>query len=152
MNFLITGNMKTFSFLITLIFLSCGTDQGEIKTYIYTVRNESGVNVIFKGYKTKIKTPPTIIQLDNNQEITKTFKDGLPPRGPYEFSHLFQSDSLIVLFNNKKKISYLWGSSCESSNARNPLNICFHSRNKIETFIFTIEDYNNAQDCNGNCD
>lgn len=65
MNFLITGNMKTFFFLFTLIFLSCGTDQGEIKTYIYTVRNESGVNVIFKGYKTKIKTPPTMLHPKN---------------------------------------------------------------------------------------
>lgn len=152
MNFLITGNMRTMLFLTILCFLSCGTDQGETKTYIYTVKNESGVSIKLKGYKNNINTAPTIIQLENNQELTKTFKDGLPPRGPYGFSDFFQSDSLIVLFNNNKKIVYLWESRCENGNDRNPLNSCFHSNNEVETFIFSVEDYENAEDCIGNCE
>lgn len=144
--------MKTILFLTILCFLSCGTDQGETKTYTYTVRNESGVSIKLKGYKSGVNTSPYIIQLENNQDLTKTFEDELPPRGPYKFSDFFQSDSLIVLFNNQKKTLYLLETRCENGNNRNPLNSCFHSINEVETFIFTQEDYGNAEDCNGNCE
>ena len=144
--------MRALLFLITLLFLSCGTDQGELKTYKYTVRNESSVSIKLRGYKTNINANPTIIQLDNNQELSKTFNDGIPPRGPYGFSDFFDSDSLVVVFDSKKYLVYLWESRCENGNERNPLNTCFHSNNEEETFIFTIEDYEDSEDCNDNCD
>ena len=144
--------MKTILCLSLSLWLLACTDMGELTVYKYTVRNESGVGIKLRGYKTNMNTNPTIIQLGNNQELSKTFKDGIPPRGPYGFSDFFDSDSLVVVFDSKKYLVYLWESRCENGNERNPLNTCFHSNNEEETFTFTVEDYENAEDCTGNCE
>lgn len=152
MNFLITGKMKALFFLISLTLLGCGTDQGELKTYKYTVRNESGVKIKLKGYKINENSAPLIIELEDNTELTKTFEDGLPPKGPYGFGDFFESDSLIVIYNSEKFESFKLETRCEIGDERNPLNTCFHSINEEETFIFTEEDYQNAEPCNGACE
>ena len=56
MNYSITGqiklgNMRTFIIVsMSILFFRCGTDQGEGKFYRYTVRNESGKDIVVKGY------------------------------------------------------------------------------------------------------
>jgi hypothetical protein len=149
--------MRTLFFLITLFFISCGTDQGETKTYTYTVRNESGVQIKILAYYTV--NPSEVLHttlLDSGEQITKNFQDGLPPRG-YDFRDFFgnlngrsaMADSIKVIYNNTKFNSFN-SKDCNGGN-RNPLNTCAYQGIE-ETFIFTIEDYDNAKDCNGNCE
>lgn len=150
--------MKTLFFLIILSFLACGTDQGITDTYIYTVRNESGVLVKVLAYNSFSSTPEEVIfttTLENEDEITKKYKDGLPPRG-YKFSDFFGksnggsvSDSIKVIYNNLKYKNF--NSKNCTGGERNPLNICAYQGTE-EIFVFTIEDYENAEDCNGNCE
>ena len=151
--------MRMLLFFITMCFVACGTDQGELKTYRYTVRNETGVQIEVKSFNTN--NPNSILSeltIDNSQEITKNYQDAIPQRG-YGFDRFFGSsngftaaDSIIIIFNSEKSKSYKLETRCEVGDERNPLNTCFHNNNEEETFIFTIEDYQNAEDCNGNCD
>lgn len=151
MNFLITGKMKIILFLFILCFLACGTDQGEIKTYTYIVRNESGVPIKVLAYNSLSITPNEIVYsttLENGNEIKKTFQDGLPSRG-YFFRNFFGNlngrgnvtDSIKIIYNNLKYKSFN-SKDCTGGN-RNPLNECLY-RNTEETFILTPEDYANA--------
>lgn len=160
MNFLITGNMRTMLFLTILCFLSCGTDQGETKTYTYTVRNESGVLIKVLAYNTLSTSPSEIIYstiLEKGNELKKTFEDGLPPRS-YNFNSFFANlngrraitDSIKVIYNNTKFKNFISEINC-SEGLRNPLNTCIYSDTE-EIFIFNVEDYENAEDCIGNCE
>lgn len=145
--------MKTVLFLISFLLLSCGTDQGSGDTYIYTVRNESGVNVKVKSYLTLYPEVNSIItNISISEEIVKKYDDGLPPSG-YSFLDFFgdnnkHRDSLVVIYDNRK-VEYFIYKGC--SNIRNPLNLCEYGGLE-EVFIFTQQDYESAQDCNGNCD
>jgi hypothetical protein len=152
--------MRTMLFLTILCFLSCGTDQGETKTYTYSARNESGVLIKILAYNSLSTTPHEIIYsttLENGNEIKKIFEDGLPPRG-YNFSAFFANlngrraitDSIKVIYNNTKYKSFISEINC-SGEFRNPLNTCIYSDSE-EIFTFTVEDYENAEDCNGNCE
>ena len=57
-------------------------------------------------------------------------------------------DSLKIVYQNNR-VSFFNTNSCED--VRNPLNVCEYG-NLEETFIFTEQDYENAEDCNGNCE
>lgn len=151
--------MKIALFLLALLFfVSCGTDQGETKTYTLVVRNESGVNVKVRAFNTFSSDKSEVIHItsfENNEEISKTYEDGLPPRG-YFYSDFFGklegtsvADSIQVIFNNERFLSYN-DKGCDAS-GRNPLDLCVYS-NVNELFIFTVKDYENAEDCNGNCE
>ena len=143
--------MKTIHFLILFLILSCGTDQGSTDTYIYTVRNESGVDIKIIGY---VPFDTFIINIKSGKEYTQIYKDGLPPRG-YSWNFFYGSsngnnaaDSIKVIYNNIKHKDF---SINNIGDERNPI----YKPNEIRTkgfFTFTMEDYENAEDCNGNCD
>lgn len=149
--------MRKIFFLIALSLLASCTDLGSTDTYTYTVRNESGVIVKVLAYNSFSSTPEEVIFttiLENGDEITKIYKDGLPPRS-YKFSDFFGksngasvSDSIKVIYNNLKYKSF--NSKNCTGGERNPLNICAYQSTE-EIFVFTVEDYENAEDCNGNC-
>jgi len=125
---------------------SCGTDQGEAKKYIYTLVNQSEKTIKIKAFKSaKPQLAPGIINLGIGEEFIKTFQDNLPPSG-YNFSKFFQGDSLEIIYNNEKRQIFKFNGS--SSNSKNPF---YHHGTEI-TFVFTVQDYQNAEDCNGNCD
>jgi len=131
---------------ITLMVFSCGTDQGEAKKYIYTLVNQSEESIKIKAFNSSNpQLLPEIINLGLEEELTKTFQDNLPPRG-YDFVEFFQGDSLEILYNNEKRQIFKFNGA--SSNDRNPF---YHHGTEI-TFIFTVQDYQNAEDCNGNCE
>lgn len=146
--------MKNLILLILSITLTgCwGTDQGEGKFYEYTIKNESGVNIAIEAYFQSFpNTPPKSIFLDNGDELTQTYQDVLPP-SPYDFGHFFgevdrRRDSIKVIYNNLK-VDFLNG---ECDNERSPLNNCIYRSTK-EIFVFTEQDFENAQPCNNNCD
>lgn len=139
--------MKNLILLILSITLTgCwGTDQGEGKFYEYTIRNESGKNIEISSYRNIYPERNTaiIIQLKNEEELKKTFQDNLPPSG-YNFGVFFNGDSLIINYNNERKQVFTF----PTENDRNPF---FYTGTDV-TYIFTEQDYENAEDCNGNCD
>lgn len=138
--------MRKIILIITLLItFSCGTDLGEGKFYNYSIRNESGKDITIYSYRTiyPIREKPIIIQLANGESLTKTYQDALPPTG-YDFGVFFEGDSIIINFNNEKKQVFTF----KTNNERNP----FWYGGISETFIFTEQDYQNAEDCNGNCD
>lgn len=147
--------MRTILFLTILCFSSCGTDQGSTDTYTYTVSNESGVDIKIIGYVTFTNVEEYVITLKDNEERTQIYKDGLPPRG-YHFRYLFGStngnydaDSIKIVYNNTKVKVY---NNDNLSDERNPLGPN-HNEGILEaTYTLTPEDYENAEDCNGNCD
>ena len=161
MNFLTIGKMRIVFFLIALsaAFISC-TELVSTDTYTYTVRNESGIEIKILAYNTLSTNPNEIIYsstLENGNEIKKTFEDGLPPKR-YNFSSFFANlngrraitDSIKVIYNNTKFKSFISEINC-SGGLRNPLNTCIYSDTE-EVFIFNVEDYENAEDCNGKCE
>ena len=148
--------MRTMLFLTILCFLSCGTDQGETNTYTYIVRNESGVDVKIVGYvRFPNQIEEYIITLNNNEERTQIYKDGLPPRG-YHFRYLFGStngnfdaNSVKIVYNNTKFKVYNNENLLEERNPLGPN----HNEGALEaTYTLTPDDYENAEDCNGNCE
>ncbi len=56
--------------------------------------------------------------------------------------------SLVVIFDMDKIVFFNY-ENCD--NNRNPLNFCEY-RGLEEAFTFTEQDYENAEDCNGNCE
>jgi hypothetical protein len=145
-------NMKSIiPFLLVLLIYSCGTDQGDTTTYEYSARNDSGTGIEVRSYISYLpEVAPIITVIPSGEEVTKTFKDGLPPSG-YSFKSFFgdnpNRDSIKVIYNNER--ASIFTDSC--TNERNPLNNCIY-RNEQEIFTFTEEDLQNASDCQGSCD
>lgn len=146
--------MRILFFLIALSFVSC-TDQGSTDTYTYTIRNESGVNVKIIGSVTFTNIEEYVITLEEGGILTKTFKDRLPPRG-YSWNSFFGSsngnsgaDSIKVIYNNVKFKDFNFDNL---SDERNPLGPNHNNGELKVTYTISQEDYENAEDCNGNCE
>lgn len=138
--------------ILLLVFVGCGTDQGEGIFYKYTVINESGKPIRVEAYDSQFPDQvPIITRLAVGEKLTKTYETGLPPSS-YGFENFFgeeqdERDSLRVIYNNSK-IEIFKGECSEQTN--NPLNFCVY--NGLETaFIFTQQDYENAEPCDGGC-
>lgn len=132
---------------------ACTPEAGEVKTYRYTVRNESGIKMRIIGYP-QYNNAPYIINLENGEERTQTYKDYLPSRG-YSWNFFYGSsngqksaDSIKVIYNTIKFKDF---SHKNYDDERNPL-FKFNVDITRGTFTFTKEDYENAEDCDGNCD
>lgn len=146
--------MRMLFFLTVVSLLVSCTEQGSTDTYTYTVSNESGVNIKIIGYVTFTNVEEFIINIENGKKHIQVYEDGLPPRG-YSWNFFYGSsngnyaaDSIKVIYNNVKYKDFSYKNI---DNERNPL----HQPNDNRTkgfFTFTIEDYENAEDCNGNCD
>ena len=151
--------------LITLFLLSsCGC--GGERIYTYTIRNESSVPIKLKGYEMRTSELKKTLVLGHEEEHTKKHIEYLPPSGGYDFYIYFNhSDSLEVIYNNKKKDVFILdevrpadslGVNLEDTlgvflNDRNPLNTLVY-RDFKETFIITEEDYESAEYCEGDCE
>lgn len=141
--------ISTICFILLFFTLACTPEAGKAKTYIYTVKNESGVKIKILGYP-KFRPNPYVISLENGEELTETYQDVLPPRG-YDFRYFFggnnfRADSLRVIYNDTKYKDYNFRNNTD---VRNP--IFNQTGNTIETHIFTEDDYINSETCNGNC-
>ena len=146
--------MKKIFLIITIVitFTSClGTDQGESKIFSYKVINASNKSITIKSfYNYNTSIDPIITNINIGEEVVKSETDYPPGYGETNFRRFFgeERDSIVIIYNSEKIESFLY--EC-SSNNRNPLNFCIYN-NLEEIFTFTQEDYNNAEDCNGNCD
>lgn len=123
--------------------------------YRKTIKNMSGVKIKIKSINTSWSTPEYIYLLNN---LDSLFLDGTYLKGPGGSEALVEvikgkyADSIIVIFNNDRKIVY---EPCS------PLGICDNPRNifdwrhvqtDISMYTFTPEDYANALLCNGSCE
>jgi len=145
-------NMKNFLMIFSFLFIlnSCGTDQGEGETYIYTLINSSGHNIKIEAFNlTSREEVSKITYLENGEEITKKFTSPAPPMQEYySYVGFFEGDSIIITYDNEKRKVFVL-ETCEGD-SRNPINICLYS-NLIETFTFSEEDFENAAPCDGDC-
>lgn len=130
---------------LLLIFNSCGTDQ-DYKNYKFTLINLSGYNIKIDAYSPDRKNINTI-EIRNQEEITKKFKAYMGDI--YTYLDFFEGYSIVVTHNNEKRRSFIQVLKCEEEE-ENPLNSCLY-RDTEEIFIFTTQDYNNAEFCNGSC-
>jgi hypothetical protein len=139
--------MRTLFFLIILSFLSCGTDQGSCTHAKFTIKNETNKQIKILAYnKIYPSISPIMTTLNINEELTKTSKVCMGD--VYSFREFFDSrDSLKVIYDTSKVQFFV--SEC-GTNEKNPLSCDYYGFEG--TFIFTEQDYENAEDCNGNCD
>lgn len=158
-----------FVIFSTILLMSC---EGDPTTYHYTLENQSGVPIQLKLYSLKKEgqiSLTTYINLDNGQKIEKRVKR-YPPSSEYNFVEFFRQregslNTIEVFYNNKKKTVFyqqrytsVIENTCEDTfgrevpcDPRNLLNT-FIYKNVNEHYIFTVEDYRQANDCNGNCE
>ena len=155
--------------LIIMFLICCGPGMVGATTYKYTVKNKSGVPIVVNSYNTSSPRPEEIVFktfLEDGQAITKTYRDVLPPQG-YTFSDFFgalegssSTDSIKVIYDGIKqkdfgefgyRKTYVDGKTVTPSK-RNPLRHIYGGGEPGITFIFTKEDYENAEDCNGSCE
>lgn len=147
---------KAIVALIAVLTYSCwGPDMGDGTLYTYTIKNESGKNITIKANRIGFpNNPPVITNLSIGEKLTKTYR-AYPPSGSYEFSDFFADentriiDTITVIYDNTKFRGFK--GVCGDGNNRNLLNPCIYNGTDV-TFIFTAQDYEDAQDCNGNCD
>lgn len=147
--------MKVLFFLIVALFWSCGPEAG-CESYKFSLQNLSGFKIKIVGYDSNNpELQPNIFIINNDETITKTYENCPPGDIPYySFSNFFKSDSIKVIFNTNKVLFFKRNIICEGGNENdmnNPLNECIY-RNENELFIFTEEDYENAEPCNGDCE
>ncbi len=164
---------------LTLLFLSVMLGVGLVScegddpiTYRYTLENQSGVSITLKPFfydDTGRTIPRKEIILRNEQKIEKKEKM-YPPSFDYNFVDFFETkegriNKLEVIYDNKKKKVFLLQRSSEKAkgmcetefgvevpcDSRNILNINIY-RNVNEHYIFTAEDYQQAEDCKGYCE
>ena len=129
------------SFLV----IGCWWTQVENKSYKYTLRNESGKDIKVSSFRTFYppRETPDITTLDNEEELIKTYEVSSQP-DIFNFISFFNGDSLIVNYNNERKQIFTF----PTENERNPF---YHTGTNV-TFVFTQQDYENAEDCNENCE
>lgn len=164
MNYLITGKIKIMKRIISIIIVvllatSC-TDQGGDRNYNYRISNNSGVVVEMIPFYDGVKDISNKVIVKNLADIKYQFTDTPPYGGGPRMEYIAFTSSKIqnnlthieVVFDNKKKVIY---QECTATNqcfnqARNIFNPVFSAK-QTELYTITPEDYQNAQDCGGNC-
>ena len=128
--------------------MACDGSDG-FDTFKYTVINESGKNIIVRSF---LSTDPNISPITTNLSIGEEITKSERSRHNYSFAEFFSDgssfrDSIVVEYENQK-IDFF---NSNDDNVRNPLNLGEYNT-LTETFIFTVNDYQNAEDCNGDCE
>jgi len=141
--------MKKLFYLIVLLGIltqSC-VDQAS-DDIVFTIFNQTNENVKVLGFNNQLdpntngKADPIIIRPNSNFKVTRV--TGLNDDIGFAFYSIQGIDSVRVIFNNEKVKVYGTGT------ALNPCDIC-DGGDDNQHFI-TEENYNTAEDCNGNCD
>jgi hypothetical protein len=147
---------KIFILLLTISIWGCGTDQGESRTYDYSVINNSGGTIEIIPYENGIKREDRKRVLVNTQKVNKQITIFPPSGGGFRMITTlfpdFVADRIDIIFAGTKKISHF---ECSPSNSCNnqPNNIFndVFSDEQTEVYAITAEDFQNATDCGGPC-
>ena len=160
-NYLPTGQIKTsmmkniFYLTILFLFTNAGcTDMSSSKNYRYTVKNDSDYNIKVLSYvSSNVNITPIATIINKGEIITKTHESHAPYNSSLNFIKFFGDydsdsyDSITITYNNERQKIF----TDQYDSNRNPLNISIY-HNLEETFVFTNEDYENAEDCGGPCE
>lgn len=160
MNYLITGKIKRVkASLIGLplctILCSC-PEMSEAKWHDYSIVNQSGQTVEMTVYVNDSRDPASKVTLLPGEKLRKVVRDD-PPYGGYSMWALFDTKKSGIktdvefVYNNQKKTVYHYCPDFICVNE--PRNIFHYTYNEEETEVYTItvQDYQNATDCGGNC-
>ncbi|WP_139959189.1 hypothetical protein [Flavicella sediminum] len=132
--------------LFLLSMLLCAVDCSDLPEHTYTLKNDSEKTIRIKSFKSDILDNE--INLEKGEIYIRKVKNQT-----VNFSNIFSStllqsiDSLVVIYDETKMNSFV----SSNEDIRNPIGH-FNRDNDIITFIFTEEDYNNAINCEGNCE
>ncbi|SFM51959.1 hypothetical protein SAMN05444143_101378 [Flavobacterium succinicans] len=149
---------KIYCIIVALFMLMGCTDQGDKITYDYSILNTSGKKIVLIPYIGGVKEVQNAITLQQNEKFNKKYIYYPPGAKGYNMSNLFSKTAIgslthvEIIFDDIKKVIY---QECTTTNqcfnqARNIFNPVF-SDEQTEVYTITPEDYQNAQDCGGNC-
>ncbi|NJB37803.1 hypothetical protein [Croceivirga sp. JEA036] len=156
--------MKYIVYLLLLILASCGP-EAEMFQRQYVIENGTGVPVELQFYRDgSLSLGFETILLQNQERIAGLELDR--SGGPWTDlsseqlldrpSASFESDSVRLIFNNEKIITYkiTYIPLTFSPTERNLLRDTDYTSIGGDKFLFTINesDFENAEDCNGNCE
>lgn len=156
-------------FLFSMTFSSCETEK---TTYRYTIENQSGVDVVLKSYLMKEDGSIFFIRYKTLAQGEK-WENVNVEKGPgssYEYRDMLSAgtnkiNTLDIIYANQKKQQYQYqmyesvtNQLCKNDygeivpcDQRNLLNRFLYN-SKEEYYTITKEDYEQAQDCAGDCD
>lgn len=147
-------NLVLTALLCTLL-CSC-PESGDVKTYEYSIVNNSSKSAVLFLYKDGNLDLSSKITLQPGQEH-RQIHESSPPAYGFSMWALFNSQNtgivtdVAVIYDNTKKTIY---HRCQEGLCMDgSKNIFGHQYNdeQTESFILTPEDYQNAIECVGNC-
>ena len=152
---------KLIIFILMPICFWCCVNE-DSKNYNYSIINNSGVTVVIVPYGVDgVRDLSKKILLSNNEKISLKRNVTYPAPDFLDMAEVITRDKNITLikiefiFNLNKKTLY---SSCKFTSTG--VEGCTETRNifrseyndeQTEVYTITPEDYQNAQDCGGNC-
>jgi hypothetical protein len=154
---------KIVSIIIVALLAASCTDQGDFKDYDYTIINNSGVVVEIVPYNEngviEVNKRVTIGIGEKINKIKRVHPIG--GDGPLNFKELlftkagFSFRKIDLIFNNIKKSSYsdncLYANGVSSNCSIRNIFLLDYNNDFTEVYTITPEDFQNAQDCGGNC-
>ncbi|VAW14381.1 hypothetical protein MNBD_BACTEROID03-709 [hydrothermal vent metagenome] len=156
-------NMKTLLVIIVSVFLSvlgCTDNEVEMNRRDYIIENETEVNLSVKFYNKVNGTinNQTSKDLNKGEQLSKKIELTIEFDISEDYPSLaYGSDSVRIVFNNEKFLTSKYNSINMVFSEPIGRNIFRHSNyenlgNERYLFKITQQDYENAEDCNGNCD
>lgn len=166
MNFLTTGNkmknMKAFIVITVSVFLSilgCTDNEIELIDRTYILENDTEFTVDIKFYNkidNSLNTETSRILNTKGDRLSEEIKkiDNFPEGLP---ASVFIADSVMVVINGDKFFNYAYDFDSKIFSEPINRNLFKHSNyenlgNERYLFKITQLDYENAEDCSGNCD
>ena len=157
-------NMKTLVVITASIFLSvlgCTDNEVEMNRRDYIIENNTNFSVNIKFYNVSngiLNNQTSGILNNNGNQLTNKVEQDQPFTNSEDvpiFAHV--SDSVKIIFNNEKFYINTFNTFNESFSEPISRNIFRHSNyedlgNERYLYNITQQDYENAEDCNGNCD
>lgn len=157
--------MKNLIFLLFVILTACGPEAEKWQRQ-YIIKNDSSVSVelqFYRGGNLAFRFGNTQLQMGEQLEGLELDRSGGPWSNltPEQLSNLpvnsLEADSVRVVFNDQKLSVYTWSSSPDGDvfmpSERNLLRDGDYSSIGGDKLLFSINesDFENATDCNGNC-
>ncbi|HBK72323.1 MAG TPA: hypothetical protein DDZ39_11835 [Flavobacteriaceae bacterium] len=130
-----------FAVIMLLFTMNSCVDQGS-SDIEFTLFNQTDKTVKVIGSRGSSIANPIIIKPKSNFKVTRA--TGMDDTLGYAFYSIEDVNSVRVIFNNEKVKVY--GVTIN----HNPCDICDGSDN--HQYFITEEDYNSAEDCNGDCE
>jgi hypothetical protein len=155
--------MKTFLIITLTIFLSvlgCTNNEVEMNRRDYIIENNTGISTAIKFYSRVdgMLNNQTSKVLSNGHKLSEKVELTIEFDNSEDYPRLaYGADSIKIVFNNEKFIINKYNTINSQFSEPINRNIFRHSNyenlgNERYLFKITQQDYENAEDCNGNCD